>query len=585
MTVFNLFSLAGGLALFLFGMKIMGEALEKRAGGKMKRILEQMTSSPLRGVLLGCAVTAIIQSSSATTVMIVGFVNSGIMKLNQAIGVIMGANIGTTVTAWLLSLTGIRGDSFFVQLLKPSSFSPILAFIGMILVMFSKSGKRKDNGTILLGFAVLMFGMETMSAAVQPLAKVPEFMHVLTLFSNPILGVLAGAGLTAIIQSSSASVGILQALSNTGSITYATAIPIILGQNIGTCATALISSVGTNKNAKRAAMVHLYFNIIGTLLFLTLFYSLNAILKFSFIGMSISAVGIAVVHSTFNILCTVVLLPFIRQLEKLACLTIRESNENEELQLLDDRLLEAPFIAVERCKKLTDAMAQLSRDTLLLSLSLVNKYNEKDAIRVQESEHKIDMYEDKLGTYLVKLSSKSLTQETSRDISKLLHTIGDFERISDHAVQILAAASEMHDKNIRFSLEAQGEMQVITAAVVEVLNIAIDAFCADDPELAKKVEPLEEVVDYLNDEIKKKHIARLQNGLCTIELGFILADLLSNYERVADHCSNIAVCVIEMQHGSFDTHEYLNRIKSGGNEEYTRYYQQYLDKYTLPMLR
>ena len=585
MTVFNLFSLAGGLAMFLFGMKVMGESLEKRAGGRLKRILEQMTSSPLRGVLLGFAVTAIIQSSSATTVMIVGFVNSGIMQLNQAIGVIMGANIGTTVTAWLLSMSGIRGDSVWMQLLKPSSFSPILAFIGMIMVMFSKNGKRKDTGTILLGFAILMFGMETMSAAVQPLSKIPEFTHILTLFSNPILGVLAGAVITGIIQSSSASVGILQALSNTGSITYATAIPIILGQNIGTCVTALISSVGTNKNARRAAMVHLYFNIIGTVLFLSLFYSFNAIFKFSFIGSSISAVGIAVIHTTFNVLSTLVLLPFIKQLEKLAFLTIRDTSEVEELQLLDDRLLEAPFIAIERCKKLTDTMAQSARDTLLLSVSMVNKYNEKDAIRVQEEEQKIDMFEDKLGTYLVKLSGMSLTQEKSRDISKLLHTIGDFERISDHAVQILAAASEMHEKNIHFSVEAQGEMQVITAAMVETLNMAIDAFCLDDPTLARKVEPLEEVVDFLKDEIKKKHVVRLQNGLCTIELGFILADLLSNYERVTDHCSNIAVCVIEMQHGSFDTHEYLNRIKSGGNEEYTRYYQQYLEKYTLPVQR
>lgn len=581
MTVFNLFSLLGGLAMFLYGMSVMGEALEKRAGSRMKAILAQLTNNRFRGFLLGLGVTAVIQSSSATTVMVVGLVNSGIMELQQAIGVIMGANVGTTVTAWIISLTGLKGDSFFITMLKPSSFTPLLALWGIGLHMFSKNGKKKDTGTVMLGFAVLMFGMETMSAAVKPLAAVPEFRQVLLLFSNPALGVLTGFVVTGIIQSSSASVGILQALAVTGSVTYGTAIPIIMGQNIGTCVTALISSVGTNKNAKRAAMVHLYFNVIGTLFWLAIYTISNSIFKFAFTGWTATPFGIAVVHSSFNILCTAVLLPLAGTLEKLAYLTVKESAGPEELQLLDERLLSTPSIAIERSRTLTDEMARLAQKSFADSISLLNKYDEKLAAEIHTAESRVDLYEDKLGTYLVQLSSRSLSFTDSRDISKLLHSIGDFERISDHAVNILEAAQEMHEKKLEFSDEANADLKVVIDAVTEVLELAITSFINDDVETAKLVEPLEQVVDDLKNQLRMRHIQRLQQGGCTIELGFVFSDLLTNFERVSDHCSNIAVSIIELSHDSFDTHEYLQGVKSGDNQEFIEHFNAYRKKYSL----
>jgi len=581
MTIFNIFSLLGGLAMFLYGMSVMGEGLEKRAGSRLKTILAQLTASPLRGFLLGLGVTAVIQSSSATTVMVVGLVNSGIMELRQAINIIMGANVGTSVTAWIISLTGLKGDSFFINMLKPTSFTPLLALWGIGLHMFSQSPKRKDTGTIMLGFAVLMFGMEMMSTAVKPLASVPEFAQILLIFSNPILGVLVGALLTAIIQSSSASVGILQALCVTGSVTYSTAIPIIMGQNIGTCVTALISSVGATKNAKRAAMVHLYFNIIGTGVWLTVYYTLNSMLKFTFTSWSANPVGIAIVHTCFNILCTVLLLPLSKFLEKLACLTVKDTAEPEELQLLDERLFSTPTIAIERSKTLTHEMARLSRETLINALGQIYDYDEKEAVAIQKSEAKVDLYEDKLGSYLVKLSSKSLSSNDSQEIFKLLHSIGDFERISDHAVNILDAAQEIYEKKIIFSDEAKEELQVAINAVTEILDLAVNAFISVDLEAATQVEPLEQVVDDLKIELKRRHVQRLQKGNCTIELGFVYSDLLTNFERVSDHCSNIAVCIIELSHNSFDTHEYLHGVKSGGNKEFIENYKTYSKKYSL----
>lgn len=582
MNIFDVLSLFGGLALFLFGMSVMGDGLEKSAGSKLKTILERLTSSPLKGFVLGLAVTAVIQSSSATTVMVVGFVNSGIMSLRQAIGIIMGANVGTTVTSWILSLSGIQGDSFFVKMLKPSSFSPILAVIGIVLYMFVKSSKKKDIGSILLGFAVLMFGMDTMSSAVAPLKDVPEFTNILLLFSNPILGVLAGAVLTAIIQSSSASVGILQALSATGQITFGSAIPIILGQNIGTCATAMLSSVGTNKNARRTAVVHLYFNIIGTLVFLTGFYALKAIFDFQFVNDSINQVGIAVVHTAFNLTCTAFMLPFAGVLERLACATIKDEETEDEFQLLDERLMVTPPVAIEQCRKLTIKMAEKSESAMDQALSLVRNFDAEVYNTVRETESRIDVYEDRLGTYLVKLSAHSLSQADSREVSRLLHTIGDFERISDHAVDIAKAAEEMHNKEIHFSDDAQGEIDVISSAVRRVLHMSIESFTSGDVNLAFQVEPLEQVVDHLRGVMKNRHVARLQEGSCTIELGFIFSDLLTSFERVSDHCSNIAACMIELQHGSYDTHEYLNSIKNGQNSEFVEIYNDFLKEYVLP---
>ena len=512
MDIFNVLTLIGGLALFLFGMKVMGDALEKKAGGQLKTVLGRMTDSKIKGFGLGLGVTSIIQSSSATTVMVVGFVNSGIMTLRQAINIIMGANVGTTVTAWILSLTGIQGDNIFVELLKPSSFTPVLALIGIAMVMFSKKPKKKDTGTILLGFAVLMTGMDMMSGAVSGLKDVPEFTHILTIFSNPIFGVLAGAVLTAIIQSSSASVGILQALSSTGAITYSSAIPIIMGQNIGTCVTAMISSVGANKNAKRAAFVHLYFNIIGTVVLLAVFYGLNAIFDFAFVSYQADQMGIAIVHSSFNILCTAILFPFTGLLEKLACLTIKDSKETEEYSMLDKRLLNTPAIAIDRCKKVTSSMAEITKESLFSAFDELYHYDQVQADNIRLSEDKVDKYEDKLGSYLVKLSAESMTRKDSAQSAELLRIIGDIERISDHSVNILESAEEMHDKDISFSDSAKKELNVLIGAVKEVTEMAMKAFNENDMKSAALVEPVEQVVDDLKKELKKRHVARLQRG-------------------------------------------------------------------------
>ena len=578
MTVFNVFSLLGGLALFLFGMDIMGKALEKQAGGQLQKILSKLTDNPLKGFFLGLCVTAVIQSSSATTVMVVGFVNSGIMELHQAIGIIMGSNVGTTVTSWILGLSGLQGDSFWIQLLKPTSFSPALAFIGILLYM-GKSEKRKGVGTILIGFAILMTGMTTMSNAVLPLQDEAWFTSLFTRFSNPILGVLVGAVVTGIIQSSSASVGILQALSATGVITYGSAIPIIMGQNIGTCVTALLSSVGANKNARRAAMVHLYFNIIGVVLFLTMFYGLNLVLDFSFVNETVTAWGIAVVHSIFNLSATAVLLPFANGLEKLAILTIPDDAEKESFALLDERLLNTPAVAVERARVATADMAELARVGVVQAMSLTHQWDDALAEKVRDEECRVDRYEDALGTYLVKLSSRELSHPDSQSVNTLLHTISDFERISDHSVNLLKSAQEIHDKNIEFSKDAREELQVLEGAVQDVLSRTTDAFRKSDLHLAGKVEPMETVVDELVRAIKARHVARLQAGSCSIEYGFVLEDLLTNYERVCDHCSNVAVAQIEVAQDSFDTHAYLNDLRYGNETKESEQFQRRLDRY------
>ena len=580
MDLFDVLTLLGGLSLFLFGMNLMGASLEKRAGSSLKILLGKLTSRKILGFLTGMGVTAVIQRSSATTVMVVGFVNSGLLTLRQAISVIMGANVGTTVTAWILSLTGLDGDNFFVMLLKPTSFTPILALIGVVLTMMAKSDKKKDVGMILLGFAVLMFGMDTMSGAVAGLEEVPEFRNILLMFSNPVLGVLAGAGLTAIIQSSSASVGILQALSATGQVTYGAAIPIIMGQNIGTCVTAMISSVGANKNAKRAAVVHLLFNIVGTAVWLAVFYGINAVVQFSFVSHSIDQLGIAVVHTAFNILCTALLFPFSGLLEKMACRLVPDTKAPEKIQILDERFLATPSVAIDRCQEVAETMARISMDALKTSCQLIEHYDPKSAQAVRETEQEADQYEDMLGTYLVKLGRADLNAADSRETAKLLHIIGDFERISDHAVNLVESAEEIRNKGLSFSVHAKQELAVLTAAVGEVMDLALDAFLQNDPALAAKVEPLEQVVDTLKEQLRNRHILRLQKGECTIELGFVWSDLLTSLERVADHCSNIAGCVIEMSHDSLDVHEYLDNVKAGG-PGFLRAYEAYAQKYAL----
>ena len=572
MTIFEVLKLVGGLALFLYGMDVMGKSLEKQAGGKLQSILAKLTANPLKGFLLGAAVTAIIQSSSATTVMVVGFVNSGIMQLRQAIGIIMGANVGTTITSWLLSLTGIEGSSIFVQLLKPSSFTPILALIGIIMRM---TKKKEDVGTILLGFAVLMFGMDAMSAAVKPLANVPEFTQLLTVFTNPILGVLMGALLTAIIQSSSASVGILQALSVTGAITYGNALPIIMGQNIGTCVTAMLSSIGANKNARRAAIVHLYFNIIGVVVFLVLFYVINAIVNLPFVADPIGAMGIAVIHTCFNVLATAVMLPFTKGLEKLAYLTIPDDHKEQKVELLDERLFTTPGVAVARSNDLTQQMAHLAKDTLMKAVSLTAHYDPAVVQEVTEQENQLDSYEDKLGTYLVRLSQRELTPADSRQVSQLLHSISDLERIGDHAANIVYPL----ERQPAFSEAAQGQLDKLYAAIEEILTMTVDAFDHDDARLAKRIEPLEQVVDEMTTAIRNQHIERLKQGKCTIDAGIVLLDILTNMERVADHCSNIASAMIEVRHDALDLHEYLGNYEE--SPYYKRTYAEFAEKYSL----
>ena len=587
MDFFSILTMLGGLALFLYGMNAMGDGLAKVSGGKLERILEKLTSSPIKAVLLGCGVTAVIQSSSATTVMVVGFVNSGIMKLEQAVGVIMGANIGTTVTSWMLSLTGIESDNFFMQLLKPTSFSPILALIGVILIMFVKSEKKHDIGAIMLGFAILMFGMEMMSGAVEPLADVPEFTNILTMFSNPILGLIAGTVLTAVIQSSSASVGILQALCATGSVSFATALPIIMGQNIGTCVTAMISSIGAKKNAKRAALVHLYFNIIGTLVFMIAFYSINAVVHFSFLGHSANAAGIAVIHSVFNIVATVMLLPFRKGLVKLACLTMPDSEEDLALaakdeNVLDVRFLEKPAFAVQQAKHAAVDMAEVSRRAVFTAMDLLIDFNEEKADQVERYEQKVDHYEDEIGTYLMQISGGQISREDSQTVAMLLHSIGDFERISDHAMNLCEVARQMQKKEGKFSKKAVEELKIYTDAVREIIAMSYQAFEEEDLKKAEMVEPLEEVIDHIDKEEKKRHMKRLRKEKCTIELGFCLSDIAMNLERIADHCSNIAVYMIQINEDVLDTHEYLDQVKQEDNEDFDVMYNQYRKKYALP---
>ena len=589
MTFFDFLTMVGGLALFLYGMNLLGDGLAQASGGRLERILEKLTDNPIKAVLVGAGVTGVIQSSSATTVMVVGFVNSGIMKLEQAVGIIMGANIGTTVTSWILGLSGIDSSSFFVQLLKPTSFSPILAIIGVAILLFSKKDKQKSAATIMVGFAILMFGMDTMSNAVEGLRDVPEFTSILTRFSNPILGMLAGMILTAIIQSSSASVGILQALCATGAVGYGAAIPIIMGQNIGTCVTAMISSVGASKNAKRTALVHLYFNIIGTILFMAVFYTINAVNPFAFLEDAATPFGIAAVHSIFNVAATICLLPFSKGLVKLACMTIKSDEQQEEaseadkaLGVLDARFLDTPSYAVEQSRNEAVTMSGLAEESMNLAMDLFKEYTEEKAARVVALESEGDRFEDELGSYLVKLSSKNLSEKDSHTLNTILHSIGDFERISDHARNIKEAAEEMHQKELSFSDKAQAELEVLEHAVHDILKITMLSFAEEDLNLAKQVEPLEEVIDGLNLDIKQRHIKRLRKGKCTIELGFILSDIITNFERVSDHCSNIAVCLLEVSEDEFDTHAYLDELKKEDNIDFKGKVMTYRERYQLP---
>ena len=593
MDIFGVLALLGGLAIFLYGMDLLGEGLTGASGGKLENILEKLTSNPIKAVLLGAGVTAVIQSSSATTVMVVGFVNSGIMKLRQAIGIIMGANIGTTITSWILSLTGIESDNLFIRMLKPTSFSPILAVIGVVMLVFLKKDKFKNPAKIFIGFALLMYGMEAMSSSVEPLAEVPQFQALLTTFKNPILGMIAGLVFTAIIQSSSASVGILQALCSTGILSYATVLPI-MGQNIGTCATAMLSSIGASKNGKRAAIVHLYFNVIGTVVFMTVFYTVNMFVHFSFLNDTANEMGIAVIHTTFNIITTALLLPLRNVLEKLAYMTIRVDDEEKalmerqsvnEFALLDDRFLESPSLAVEHCKTVIGNMADISRESLFTALGLIGNYDENKALYVGELESRVDKYEDELGTYIMKISTKILNKDDSETLNMMLHSIGDFERISDHACNLCDSARELHNKQMEFSPKAKTELDILCSAVREVVDISFDSFKTNNIKEADKVEPLEELIDTLTVELKARHIRRLREGKCTIELGFAHSDILNNLERVSDHCSNIAVDVIQSDKENFDTHEYLDAMKNRDNQQFAREYKEYKEKYRLPETR
>ena len=551
MDFFGILKMIGGLALFLYGMDLMGNGLEKASGGKMEKMLETMTSNTFKAVALGAVVTAVIQSSSATTVIVVGFVNSGIMKLQQAVGVIMGANIGTTMTSWLLSLTGIESGNFFVQLLKPSSFTPILALIGVIFLQFLKNDKKKNIGMILIGFAVLMTGMDTMSAAVKPLANVPEFTNILLMFSNPILGLLAGAILTAVIQSSSASVGILQALCMTGAVSFSTALPIIMGQNIGTCVTAMISGIGASKNARRTALIHLYFNLVGTAIFMAVFYTINAFVDFAFLDTAANAAGIATIHTVFNVTATIILLPFSKLLVKLATMTIREDkveelpdNAGRTVKILEPRFLEMPAYATEVCMEATEKMAFLSVKSVVEAMELLKKYNEEDAQKIIDLEEEVDAYEDELGAYMVQLSRKDLARHESQTLSKMLHCIGDFERLSDHAVTIRNVAEEMYTKGMKFSEHAQQEIDEYIVQVKKIMDATISCFKNDDLVIAGSIFPMEEVAEKQSADARKNHIRRLREGKCTIELGFVQSDLLTGMESIVDHCSNVAETII-----------------------------------------
>lgn len=590
MDIFDVLSMVGGLALFLYGMHIMGDALAKMSGGKLEKVLERLTSNKWSAVLLGAGVTAVIQSSGATTVMVVGFVNSGIMKLNQAVGIIMGANIGTTATSWLLSLSGIDGGSFFLQMLKPTSFTPILAVIGAILVVFCKSEKKHNIGTILLGFAILMYGMTAMSSAVEPLKDVPQFTQILTKFENPLLGVIAGFALTTIMQSSSVSVGILQALCSTGAVSYALALPIIMGQNIGSCTTAMISSVGASKDAKRAAAVHFYFNVIGTVVFMLVFYISNAFVHYAFLPQAANEVGIATIHSIFNIAATIVLLPLSGFLEFLAVKTIKDDDEEEDelskhdkvLQLLDPVFLERPGFAIMQCQKVASEMAELSMKSVGRAVGLLTAYDDEIAERIRKEEDTVDKYEDQLGTYLLRLSTKNLSKEDGHRLSLMLHSLGDIERISDLAVNILLAVEQMHKKELIFSKKAMDELAVYSKALKDILTMTVDAFEQNDRYKAALVQPLEELMDDMNKELKKRHVKRLRKGKCTIELGLSLSDISDTYERISDHCSNIATCVIQVEDDELDAHEHRKEVKEQDAKWYDEQYRAYEQKYALP---
>ena len=580
MDIFSVFTLCGGLAFFLYGMTTMSKSLEKMAGGKLERVLKRMTSNPFKSLLLGAGITIAIQSSSAMTVMLVGLVNSGVMELGQTIGVIMGSNIGTTLTAWILSLTGIESESVFVNLLKPENFSPVIALVGIILIMASKKQRRRDIGRILVGFAILMYGMELMKDAVSPLADMPEFSSLLTAFNNPLLGVLVGAVFTGVIQSSAASVGILQALALTGSITYGMAVPIIMGQNIGTCVTALLSSIGVNRNAKRVSVIHISFNIIGTVVGLILFYGGNALFHFAFMNAAVGAVGIAFCHTVFNVFTTLLLLPFSRQLEKLARRLVKNEDKAEQFAFLDPRLLRTPGVAISECVNMTNAMGALAHQNLLYAIQQLSGYSEDREAEIIANEDKLDIYEDRLGSYLVQISQHGVSMDDIRTVSRLLHAIGDFERIGDHALNLQESAQELHEKGFSFSESAHGELQVLLSALEDIMGRAFSCFDTASVEQAREVEPLEETIDRLIEEIRMRHIRRLQSGDCTMQLGFILNDLLTNFERVSDHCSNIALSVIEEKDSSVDRHAYLNDLKGEGS--FTSSLNRAIQTYQLP---
>ena len=583
---FKALTLIGGLALFLYGMDVMGDSLKKLAGGKLESFLAKLTSNRFKGFLLGFFVTAVIQSSSATTVMLVGFVNSGIMKLGQTLSVIMGANVGTTVTSWLLSLSGLNGDTFWIRIFKPASFTPVLAAIGVIMTMVAKDNKKKDIGTILLGFAVLMFGMETMSGSMSGLKDSETFKQILVMFENPILGIITGTLLTAIIQSSSASVGILQALAATGTIPYSVAIPIILGQNIGTTITPVLSAISGNTDSKRVAISCVYIKMIGVVVVSVVFYVFNAIIGFPFMAEDVFVTGfdVAVVHTAFNIISTVILIPFCNLLEKLAIMSIKDNKKEKEDQTfaaLDDRFLEMPGFAVEKCQELVCEMAEITRASILDATDMINHFDDSKVQSITDDETTVDKYEDKLSTYLVKLASRNLTDKDSTAVTELLHIIGDLERMSDHAVNLLEVAEEMKDKNIEFSEGAKKDIDTIRDAVCDIMKLTVSSLKNNDLESAKLVEPLEQVIDRLKRKIKASHIQRLKEGHCTVEYGFVLSDMLTNFERISDHCSNIAVCMLEIAHGSMDTHEYLTHVKVDGENDFAERYEEYKAKYSI----
>lgn len=580
MDIFSVFTLCGGLAFFLYGMTTMSKSLEKMAGGKLERTLKRMTSNPVKSLLLGAGITIAIQSSSAMTVMLVGLVNSGVMEIGQTIGVIMGSNIGTTLTAWILSLTGIESENVFVNLLKPENFSPVIALFGIILIMGSKKQRRRDIGRIMVGFAILMYGMELMKQAVSPLAEMPGFADLLTAFNNPLLGVLVGAVFTGIIQSSAASVGILQALALTGSMTYGMAIPIIMGQNIGTCVTALISSIGVSRNAKRVAVIHISFNVIGTAVCLVLFYGGNALFHFSFMALPVGAVGIAFCHTVFNVFTTILLLPFSRQLEKLARRLVQSEDPAKQFAFLDPRLLRTPGVAISECVTMTNRMGQMAHESMLCAIQQLSDYSEEREMKILQNEDKLDIYEDRLGGYLVTISQHGVSMDDIRTVSRLLHAIGDFERIGDHALNLQESARELREKDLRFSDIATEELEVLMTALEDIMDKAFGCFAADDADAAREVEPLEETIDQLIEEIRSRHIRRLQSGDCTIQLGFILSDLLTNFERVSDHCSNIAVSVIEEQNGKVGRHAYIHNMKD--ESSFASSLGNDLEKYHLP---